>query len=146
MHRAPKGRTFMLEPVCRKAAMNALMLVPVAMLALTLRGLYLRWRLAAWECVWHVRHGLVTVDLRRDAHLARLGSDSLEFPQPREFRVLATCVAGMPVWSQQSIVSLPAEVEGWIDGVAAADFDHLFDDPFRLSSPQRRVRLAARAH
>jgi hypothetical protein len=50
------------------------------------------------------------------------------------------------VWSRQSIVSLPAEAEGWIAGIGAADFDHLFDEPFRRSSPQRRVRLAARAH
>jgi len=126
--------------------MNALMLVPLAALVLAGRSLHLRWRLAASECVWHVRHGLFTVELRRDAHLARLGRDSLEFPQPREFRVLATCVAGLPVWSQQSIVSLPAEAEGCIDDVAAADFDHLFDDPFRLGSSQRRLRLAARAH
>ncbi len=126
--------------------MNALMLVPLALLVLAVRSLQLRWRLAAWECVCHVRHGLVTVDLRRHAHLARLGSDSLEFPQPREFRVLATCVAGCPVWSRQSIVSLPAEAEGRIDVIAAADFDHLFDDPFRLGSLQRPVRLTARAH
>jgi hypothetical protein len=146
MRRVPKGRTVTLNPVRKEAAMNALMLVPLAALVLAVRSVHLRWRLAAWECVWHVRHGLVTVDLRRDAHLARLGSDSQEFPQPREFRVLATCVAGLPMWSRQSIVSLPAEAEGWIAGIGAADFDHLFDEPFRLSSPQRRVRLAARAH
>jgi hypothetical protein len=126
--------------------MNALMLVPLALLALAARSLHLRWRLAAWECVWQFRQGLVTVELRRDAHLARMGSDSMEFPQPREFRILATRVAGIPVWSQQEIVGLPAEVEGWIADIPAAEFDHLFDARFQLSRPQRRMPLAARAH
>ena len=126
--------------------MNALLLLPLALLALAARTFHLRHRLAAWECVWHFRHGPVTVELRRHAHLARLGGDSQEFPQPREFRLLALRVAGVPLWSQQAIVSLPAEAEAWIADVPAREFDHLFDSHFRLSWPRRRARLAARAH
>jgi hypothetical protein len=96
--------------------------------------------------VWQFRQGLVTFELRRDAHLARLGSDSMEFPQPREFRILAMRVAGFPVWSRQEIVGLPAQCEGWIARIPATEFDHLFDGHFQLGWPQRRVQLTARAH
>lgn len=126
--------------------MNLLMLVAVAALALAACSLHLRHSLAAWECVWHFRHGLTTVELRRDARLARLGGDSMAFPQPREFRVLALRVLGFPVWSQQAIVGLPSEVEGRIAQVPATEFDHLFERHFQRGWPQRRVRVAMRVH
>lgn len=89
--------------------MDALLLVLLALLALAARTFHVRHRLAAWECLWRFRSGPFTVELRRHAELARLGHDSLEYPQPREFRVISLRVAGIPLWSQEAIVSLPAE-------------------------------------
>ena len=126
--------------------MHTLTLVLIALLALAVRTVQLRLRLAAWESLWRFGSGPFTVELRRHAELARLGGDCLEFPQPREFRVLSLRLGGIPVWSQVAIVGLPAAVDERIDRVPATEFDPLFDPHFRLSWPQQRVRLAARAH
>jgi hypothetical protein len=126
--------------------MNTLLLVLLALLAIGARTVQLRMRFAAWERLWRFGTGPFTVELRRHAHLARLGDDSLEFPQPREFRVLQLRCGGIPVWSQQAIVSLPAAVDERIGQVSATEFDPQFDPHFRLSWPSRRVRLTARAH
>jgi hypothetical protein len=126
--------------------MNALMLVLLALAALAGRAIQLRLRFAAWEVLWRFRSGPVTVELRRHAELARLGGDLLEFPQPREFRVVSMRVAGIPVWSQQAIASLPATADERIGHIPAAEFDHLFAHQFRLTCPDRRGRLVVRAH
>ena len=126
--------------------MHALLLVLLALLALAARTFHVRHRLAAWECLWCFRSGPFTVELRRHAGLARLGRDSLEYPQPREFRVISLRVAGIPLWSQQAIVSLPAEADARIGAVAASEFDQQFDRHFRLNWTHRPVRIAARAH
>jgi hypothetical protein len=125
--------------------MNALLLVLITLLALAARTLQLRLRFAAWESLWRFGPGPITVELRRHAGLARLAGDPHEFPLPREFRVLSLRVGGIPVWSQVAMVSLPAAVDERIDQVPATEFDPLFDRHFRLSWPQQRVRLAARA-
>ena len=57
------------------------------------------------------RPGPITIELRRHAAMARLGNDSLEFPQPREFRTLSMRIGGISLWSRQAIVGLPAEVD-----------------------------------
>ncbi len=126
--------------------MDALLLVLLALLALAARTFHVRHRLAAWECLWRFRSGPFMVELRRHAELARLGHDSLEYPQPREFRVISLRAAGIPLWSQEAIVSLPAEADARIGTVAAGEFDQLFDRHFRLDWTHRPVRLAARAH
>ena len=126
--------------------MNTLLLVLLALLVLGARTIQLRLRLAAWESLWRFGHGPYTVELRRHTELARLGADSLEFPQPREFRVLSLRIGGIPVWSQLAVIGLPSSADERIGHIPAGEFDHLFTDQFRLSWPQRRVRLAARAH
>ena len=127
--------------------MNALMLSLLTLLALAARTVQLRLRFAGWVPLWRFGSGPFTVELRRHAEITRLGADSLEFPQPREFRVLSLRLAGIPIWSQVAVVSLPAAVDERIDHVPATEFDQLFDSHFRLSWPQRRrVRVAARAH
>ena len=126
--------------------MNALMLVLLALAALAARTIQLRLRFSGWQVLWRFRSGPVTVELRRHAELARLGDDSFEFPQPREFRVVSMRVGGIPVWSQQAIASLPLAADERIGHIPATEFDPLFDDPFRLGWPHRRVRLAVRAH
>ena len=120
--------------------MNALLLVLLVLLALAARTIQLRLRLAAWERLWRFGSGPFTVELRRHAELARLGCDSLEFPQPREFRILSLRVGGIPVWSQQAIVSLPAEADARIGHIPAGEFDHLFVSQFRLAWPKRASR------
>ena len=127
--------------------MHTLTLVLIALLALAARTLQLRLRFAGWEPLWRFGSGPCTVELRRHAELARLGADSLEFPQPREFRVLSLRVGGIPVWSQVAIVSLPAAADERIDRIPATEFDPQFAPHFRLSWPrQRRLRVVARAH
>ena len=127
--------------------MNTLLLVLLALLALGARTLQLRLRVAAWECLWRFASGPFTVELRRHARIARLGHDSLEFPQPREFRLLSLRCGGIPVWSQRAIVSLPSDADSRIDHIAADEFDPLFDPHFRLNWPQqRRGRVAVREH
>lgn len=127
--------------------MNALILCLLSLLALAARTVQLRLRFAGWAPLWRFATGPFTVELRRHAEMTRLGSDSLEFPQPREFRVLSLRLAGIPLWSQVAIVSLPAASDERIDHIPAAEFDQLFDSHFRLSWPQRRrERMAVRAH
>jgi hypothetical protein len=134
------------ESAGRELAMNALMLVLLALAALAARTIQLRLRFSGWEVLWRFRSGPVTVELRRHAELARLGGDAFEFPQPREFRVVSMRVGGIPVWSQQAIAGLPATTDERIGHIPAAEFDHLFASQFRLTWPRRRVRLAVRAH
>lgn len=127
--------------------MNALLLVLLSLLALAARTVQLRLRFAGWAPLWRFASGPFTVELRRHAEITRLGSDSCEFPQPREFRVLSLRLAGIPVWSQVAIVSLPAASDERIDHIPATEFDQQFDSQFRLSWPQhRRGRAVARAH
>src|SRR4051812_44380422 len=102
--------------------MNTLLLVLLVLLALGARTLQLRLRSAAWERMWRFGAGPFTVELRRHAAIARLGDDSLEFPQPREFRLLSLRCGGIPVWSQRAIVSLPADADGRIDHIAAHEY------------------------
>ena len=71
--------------------------------------------------------------------MTKLGNDSQEYPQPREFRTVSMRIGGIPVWSQQSIVGLPAEVDARIGDVAAAEFDHLFTGQFRMTWSKRTV-------
>lgn len=126
--------------------MAALTLLLFALLAIGARAFHWRCRFAGWEPLWRFRSGPITVELRRHARLARLAHDSLEYPQPREFRVVTMRLGGIPVWSQESTVSLPAQADARIDSVAAAEFDHLFDSHFRRGWTHRPARLAARAH
>ena len=126
--------------------MNTLILVLLALAALAARTIQLRLRFSGWEVLWRFRSGPVTVELRRHAELTRLGDDAHEFPQPREFRVVSMRVGGIPVWSQQAIAGLPAAADERIGHIPATEFDHLFANQFRLSWPQRRIRLAVRAH
>jgi len=127
--------------------MTELLLVLLVLAALAARTWQVRHRLAAWERLWRFRSGPCTVELRRHAELARLGSDSLEFPQPREFRVVSLRIGGIPVWSQRAIVSLPAEADARIGAISAGEFDSLFEGQFRQGwAAHRPVRLIARAH
>ena len=127
--------------------MNAVLLVLLSLLALAARTVQLRLRFAGWVPLWRFASGPFTVELRRHAEITRLGADSLEFPQPREFRVLSLRLAGIPLWSQVAIVSLPAASDERIDHIPATEFDPLFDSHFQLGWPQqRRARAVARAH
>jgi hypothetical protein len=130
----------------KEAAVNVLLLISLTLLALCARSFHVRHRLAAWQCLWRIRSGPFTVELRRHAELARLGGDSLEFPQPREFRILSLRLSGLPVWSQQAIVSLPGTVDARIGDVTAREFDHLFERQFQLNWANRPIRLTARTH
>ena len=127
--------------------MNELVLVLLVLAALGARTLQVRHRLADWERLWRFRSGPCTVELRRHAELARLGSDSLEFPQPREFRLVSLRIGGIPVWSQCAIVSLPTDADSRIGAISSAEFDHLFEGQFRQGwVAYRPVRLIARVH
>ena len=126
--------------------MNALMLVLLALAALAARTIQLRLRFSGWEVLWRFRSGPVTVELRRHAELARLGDDSLEVPQPREFRVVSMREGCIPVWSQQSFASLPAATDERIGHIPATEFDRLFDRHFQINWPRHATRLAARTH
>jgi hypothetical protein len=128
--------------------MTELMLVALVLVALAVRTFVVRHRTAGWECLWRFRSGPCTVELRRHAGLARLGGDSCEYPQPREFRVMSLRVGGIPLWSQRAIVSLPTEADSRIGEIPASEFDHLFDRHFRVSWPRQAKtgRLTARAH
>ncbi len=126
--------------------MDALTLLLIALLALAARTFLWRHRFAGWESLWRFRSGPITVELRRHAHLARFGHDSLEFPQPREFRVITMRLGGIPLWYQEAAASLPLQADARIDSVAAAEFDHLFDSHFRRGWRRRPARVAARAH
>ena len=120
--------------------MNALVLVLLALLALAARAIHVRLALAGWERLWRFTSGPVTIELRRHAMMAKLGNDSLDFPQPREFRRLSMRIGGIPLWSQQAIVGLPAEVDARIGDVAAGEFDLLFTEHFRMAGPPRAAR------
>jgi len=126
--------------------MTELLLVSLVLVALAVRTFQVRHRIAGWECLWRFRSGPCTVELRRHAGLARLGHDSLEFPQPREFRIVSLRIGGIPVWSQQAIVSLPTDADSRIGAIPASEFDHLFDRHFRKAMPRQATRLAVRAH
>jgi hypothetical protein len=126
--------------------MEALMLMLLALLVLAARTFHWRHRFAGWESLWRFRSGPITVELRRHAHLARLERDSIEYPQPREFRILTMRLGAVPLWSQQASVCLPMQADARIDAVAAGEFDHLFDAHFRRGWTQGPARLAARAH
>ena len=129
--------------------MNELLLVSLVLVALALRTVVVRHRISGWECLWRFRSGPCTVELRRHAGMARLGGDSCEYPQPREFRVMSLRVGGIPLWSQRAIVSLPTEADARIGESPASEFDHLFDRHVRMSWPRQAKamrRLAARAH
>ena len=126
--------------------MDALTLLLLALLALAARTFHWRHRFAGWQPLWRFRSGPITVELRRHAHLARLGHDSLEFPQPREFRVITMRLGGIPLWYQEATVSLPMQADARIDSVGAGEFDHLFDSHFRRGWTRRPARLPARAH
>jgi hypothetical protein len=126
--------------------MNAFVLVLLALLVLAARALYVRLELAGWERLWRFTSGPVTVELRRHAEMARFDHESLDFPQPREFRTLSMRLGGIPVWSQQSIVSLPADVDARIGEVAAEEFDHLFTGQFRRTWAKQTMRTLYSAH
>ena len=127
--------------------MDALMLMMLALLVLIARTFQWRHRFGAWETLWRFRSGPITVELRRHAHMARLGHDSFEYPQPREFRVITMRLGVVPLWSQQATVSLPTQADARIDSVPAGEFDHLFDSHFRRGWTHRPARrIAARAH
>jgi len=55
-------------------------------------------------------------------------------------------LGGIPVWSQQSIVSLSAEVDARIGEVAAEEFDHLFTGQFRRTWTKQTMRTLYSAH
>ena len=128
--------------------MNELLLVSLVLVALAVRTFVVRHRIASWECLWRFRSGPCTVELRRHAGLARLGGDSCEYPQPREFRLMSLRIGGIPLWSQQAIVSLPTDADSRIGEIPASEFDHLFDGHFRMSLPRqaKATRIVARAH
>jgi len=128
--------------------MTELLLVSLVLVALAIRTLLLRYRTAGWECLCRFRTGPCTVELRRHAGLARLGDDSCEYPQPREFRVISLRIGGIPVWSQRAIISLPTDADSRIGDIPASEFDHLFDRHFRMSWPRqaKATRLTARVH
>jgi hypothetical protein len=119
--------------------MNAFLLVLLALFALAARVIYVLLALAAWERLWRFTSGPVTVELRRHTEMAKFGNDSFAYPQPREFRTLSMRVGGIPVWSQQAIVSLPVDVDARIGDIAADEFDHLFTGQFRLAWSKRAV-------
>ena len=126
--------------------MDALTLMLLALLALAARTFHWRHHFGAWEPLWRFRSGPLTIELRRHAGLAKLERDSLEYPQPREFRVITMRLGAVPLWSQQANVSLPMEADARIDAIAAGEFDGLFDAHFRRGWTRRPARLAARAH
>lgn len=125
--------------------MSVLEIVVLTWFLLATRAAYLRHRVRGWQPLWRLAVGPCTMELRRHTVLTRLGRDSLEFPQPREFRHLSLRLAGMPLWSWQRIASLPPESDARIDAVSAQEFDHLFPECFRLVAPKRAVRAAIAA-
>jgi hypothetical protein len=125
--------------------MFALEIVVLTLLLLTARSVHVWHRVRGWQPLWRLGVGPCTMELRRHTVLTRLGCDSLEFPQPREFRHLSMRLAGLPLWSWERIASLPAESDARIDAVSAHEFDHLFPESFRLVPPKRAVRAAIAA-
>lgn len=120
--------------------MDVLVLVSLALLALAARVIHLRLSLAGWERLWRFTSGPITIELRRHAAMARLGNDSLEFPQPREFRTLSMRVGGIPLWSRAAVVGLPAEVDARLGEITAREFDQLFSGHFRMDGPKGTVQ------
>jgi hypothetical protein len=103
--------------------------------------LRLQRQLQCSEQLWRSGSGLLSVELRRRARVTRLADDLQEFPQPREFRVLAMRLAGLPLWQRECFVSLPQHFDVRIDQVRAEEFDGAFDASFRLGSPLAAARL-----
>ena len=97
------------------------------------RGLFLRSVMARDQRVRCEQHGLVSIELRRRAHLVahRDSSGGLSFPEPRETRTLVLRVAGLPVWRRVASIGLPRAVEDTIHHVSAHDFDASFSSQFR---------------
>ncbi len=122
--------------------MNAVVLVLFAILALIVRSLVVLRRRAGWERLWHFTSGPIAVELHRHAELFRFDHDSAEFPQPRETRLLSMRLAGIPLWSQREIISLPAQSDSRLSEITADEFDHLFTGEFQRRWPTRR-RMAA---
>ncbi|MET0383842.1 MAG: hypothetical protein ABW032_10525 [Burkholderiaceae bacterium] len=120
--------------------MSAMVLVLMSLLALAARTLYLGRRLAGWERLWRFTSGPLTIELHRHAGMSRFGSDLIEFPQPREYRTMSMRVAGIPIWSQHAIISLPAESDARIEKIAAGEFDQLFTRQFRMNWPKQAMR------
>ncbi|GAA0752922.1 hypothetical protein LRH25_26195 [Ideonella azotifigens] len=96
------------------------------------RVLALQHALGRYALVRRERHGWRSQELRRRSANARMPHDSQPYPQPREFRVRCQRWAGIPVWHAESVVSLPPSTAGYVERVAAADYDHLFPAPFSL--------------
>jgi hypothetical protein len=130
------GRSCLICGQHRRAIAVVLMFIVVFALAisLALRVLYLHQQLTGLQLV-RLRSRLgMSVELRRCAKLARLEGDSMGFPCPREFRVLAVRFVGIPLWRQTTIVGLPAQVEAHISSVPPEEFDHLFRGDFKLQA------------
>ncbi len=125
--------------------MNAFALVLLALLALAARTVVVRRRVAGWESLWRFTSGPITVELRRHAGMARFEGDSQAFPQPREFRVLSMRCGGIPIWSQQAVVTLPAAVDERIGEIAAGEFDPLFTGQFQLAWARHAARTMVSA-
>ena len=123
--------------------MNAAVMVLLVCLALVARSRLVARRRAGWERLWHFMSGPVTVELYRHAELVRFDHDSLEFPQPRETRLLSMRLAGIPLWSQCAIVSLPADADSRLGTIRADEFDHLFCGEFRRGWPRQHRRMSA---
>jgi len=120
--------------------MNALALASTALGVIALRAFYVRHASSGMQCLWQFGAGLLSVDLRRRALLARVEHDSQDFPQPRELRVLTFRVAGIPFWFERCMEALPLSVDARIDSVCAEEFDHLFGRRFQQTRAECSVR------
>jgi hypothetical protein len=82
---------------------------------------------------------LISVELRRQTYLDVTGS--AEFPQPREERVMAWRLGGMPVWSQSASIGLPPELDARINRVGAHEFDIDFGPSFRADGKFEKLSV-----
>ncbi|MEX8517820.1 MAG: hypothetical protein AB3X44_04760 [Leptothrix sp. (in: b-proteobacteria)] len=88
-------------------------------------------KLLRYQLLRRSAKSLISVELRRQTYLDVTGS--AEFPQPREKRVMAWRLGGVPFWHQSSSIGLPSELDARINHVAAHEFDDDFESCFRVA-------------
>ena len=109
------------------------------LLVFVLLGLLARWvcvhrQLGRYELMQQSGSVWKGSELRRHALVSRSDDDLQEFPQPREIRLRALRVLGLPLWVQRCTVSLPTHVDARIDELRGDEFDHLFSARFRIDT------------
>ena len=93
--------------------------------------------LRSCDRVRRTRDGLFTCELWRRTYLA--APTPGDFPQPREERVLAWSLAGLPLWQRRRVIALPLNMDAQISDIPAETFDQHFSSHFRLAAPPLRL-------